>query len=920
MPIQLSQEQQRVVEHRGSHVQVIACAGSGKTEAISRRVASLIEDGVPPASIIAFTFTEKAAAELKERVVRRVRELMGGEVLDTLGPMFVGTIHGYCFRLLQDHIPRYGNHDVLDEHRVAGLLSREHRRLELSRLGAQHWRPIFDFQRNLSVIENELVDPAALAGTDLGDCYRRWCETLDRYRFLTFGQLVAKAVAALEDPAIHARIHAQLCHLIVDEYQDINPAQERLIRLLARDPVQLCVVGDDDQSIYQWRGSEVDNILTFEDRYEAVQTVSLVTNRRSRPRILTEANAFAETITPRLPKEMLHYRASGGPEVVPWLAETAGDEAEVIAAAVARLRDRGFRYRDVAVLFRSVRTSSGPLLDALDARGIPYSCAGRTGLFLQEEVDVLARTYAWLVDRDWQAARFQEPDAVALDDLVAMYQRVFNDGALIPSLREHLDGWKRWVPDNRRPVSLVGDYYRLLHLLGVHQWDLANPGHAARMGALARFAGSLADYEHVTRRGRPVEEDGKPVYRGGTDRGIYYYQRLHSFLQHYARDAYEEFEGEELGGEDAVQVLTVHQAKGLEWPVVFVPSLTSRRFPSSMSGRVQDWLVPEVVFPRRVRARYEGGDAEERRLFYVAMTRARDAVYLSSFERITRRTKPSPYLVEVAGGDPPRLNQLPLPDGPEDPGDDAEPPLPISFSDVAQYETCPLRFRLSALMGFPPTLATELGYGRAIHHVLQQVAEEVRETGELPTPARVEDVLASSFYVPFANRAAYDRLVTAAHRLVGRYMDEHGEDLLRVWATERSFELHLEGGTIAGRADVILDREGGVEDALAIVDYKTADDSRADDLFSFQLAVYAEAARGEGLNVRAAYLHRLHDGSREDQPVDSDAGRIARRRAEAILSDMRAGQFDPRAEEAKCLRCDARSICGHAACSPLDLH
>src|SRR5437667_1593753 len=122
--INLSQEQEQVVAHRGSDLQVIACAGSGKTESISRRIAALIAEGAEPASIVAFTFTERAAAELKERVVRRVGERMGEAFLDRLGPMFVGTIHGYCFRLLQDHVPRYGNYDVLDEHRHAGLLSR----------------------------------------------------------------------------------------------------------------------------------------------------------------------------------------------------------------------------------------------------------------------------------------------------------------------------------------------------------------------------------------------------------------------------------------------------------------------------------------------------------------------------------------------------------------------------------------------------------------------------------------------------------------------------------------------------------------------------------------------------------------------------------------------------------------------------
>jgi len=135
--VQPSEEQQGVIDYRDGHLQVIACAGSGKTEAISRRVAALIEEGVEPQSIVAFTFTERAAESLKTRIIRRVGDRMGDDFLNRLGPMFVGTIHGYCMRVLQDHVPQYGNYDVLDPNQLAGLLSRESKRLELEKFGRQ---------------------------------------------------------------------------------------------------------------------------------------------------------------------------------------------------------------------------------------------------------------------------------------------------------------------------------------------------------------------------------------------------------------------------------------------------------------------------------------------------------------------------------------------------------------------------------------------------------------------------------------------------------------------------------------------------------------------------------------------------------------------------------------------------------------
>ena len=218
--IDLSPAQEQVIRHRGTDLQVIACAGSGKTESISRRIASLILDGAEPSSIVAFTFTERAASELRERTVRRIADAKGPAFRDRLGPMFIGTIHAYCFRLLQDHVPRYGNYDILDENRLAGLLSREHRSLGLGRLGARHWQPIRDFARTVDVMSNELIPAASLDGTPLGECVDAYRGMLDRYHFLTYGTLITAAVDVLEDPVVFARVHGPLRHLLVDEYQE----------------------------------------------------------------------------------------------------------------------------------------------------------------------------------------------------------------------------------------------------------------------------------------------------------------------------------------------------------------------------------------------------------------------------------------------------------------------------------------------------------------------------------------------------------------------------------------------------------------------------------------------------------------------------------------------------------------------------
>jgi DNA helicase-2/ATP-dependent DNA helicase PcrA len=520
----LSLEQEKVVSHRGGHLQVIACAGAGKTEAISRRVSTLIEEGVEPAQIIAFTFTERAAASLKTRITRRIAQAKGPAFLDRLGPMFVGTIHAYCLHMLQDHVPEFGNFDILDENRLAGLLSREYRRLELKKLGDQHWRPISDFLRNADVIENELIDHKRMAKTPFGECYVAYRQMLYRYHFLTYGLLISEAVKALARSEVFERVHGPLRHLIVDEYQDINPAQENLISLLAKPPVHLCVVADDDQAIYQWRGSDVSNMLDFKKRYKSTTSLPLSTNRRSRPTIIETANGFAKSISPRLPKKMHTHRPASEPEVHCWAAETAPDEAEVVADTIEKLVKKGFRYKDIALLFRSVRTSSPPFIEVFEERGIPFRCAGRTGLFMQPEACVLGKSYAWLLDNEWKSDRYGESEAVTLGDLVTEFQDLFNGGEKIAGLPKLFTDWKAEVEAEATPANLVRDLYRLFNLLGVQHFDLDDATISARMGCLARFSQILADFEHVKRRARYVEEDGE--FRGGQDRGIWFYRQL----------------------------------------------------------------------------------------------------------------------------------------------------------------------------------------------------------------------------------------------------------------------------------------------------------------------------------------------------------------------------------------------------------
>jgi DNA helicase-2/ATP-dependent DNA helicase PcrA len=374
----------------------------------------------------------------------------------------------------------------------------------------------------------------------------------------------------------------------------------------------------------------------------------------------------------------------------------------------------------------------------------------------------------------------------------------------------------------------------------------------------------------------------------------------------YANGEFDGFEGEEDLLIDAVDLTTVHSSKGLEWPAVFIPSLTGNRFPSMYSGRSQEWLVPREMFDA---PRYEGGSDDERRLFYVAMTRARDWLSISRHNRVTKaKVAESPFFPAVGQFFvTPSEIVTPALKGliPEDID------LAISYSDLASFMECGLAYRLRQRLGFKPQLAPAIGYGKSIHHVMRVVANFTQATGSVPDTAFLNEILDREFFLPNANKVAHRQLKDAARKLVSKYITEYGSDLHRVWQTEYPFELHLPGVTVSGRADVIIDTGVNGETSLTLIDYKTRTSDEAE--HDIQLQVYASAGRREGLEVADAFVHDMVASDRI--PVDVEQAAVIQ--AELLVVEMagkiKRREFDASPEKSKCGRCDVRSICSKSA-------
>ncbi|MGO2747511.1 ATP-dependent helicase [Microbacterium sp.] len=907
---QLEGDALAAVEHRGSHIQIIAAAGSGKTEVVSQRVASLLAEGEAPESIVAFTFTEKAASELKERIRERVTARMGAEATDQLGRLFVGTIHAYCFRLLQTYVPRYETYTALDANQLTNFLYRSNRIIGIGEAiaGSGVFNSIGTFQRGIDVIENELIAVDSLPPSDFRTAAENYYAELDRHQYMSFGTQIVRAVEALSDPEVHDAVTTPLRHLIVDEYQDVNAAQERLVELLAKPHgrVDVVVVGDDDQAIYQWRGSSVENIVTFTQRYPNVAQFRLLTNRRSRPGIVEIANIFAGTIPGRIDKEMRPSRETDGPSVAMVRDPgTEADAARAIADEILDLHARGLPFRDIAILVRG-RAAYPALLEALEHAGVPVQAGGRSGLFTQPEPQVFGATYAWIAGLDWRTEQYGPRHNVTLPVLLAQYQAVFALGNdRVQELEKHLTAWRERALASTFNESLVRDFYTLMDLLGASTWALTNPLTRNRLGTIARFTAVLADYEGVSWRSRR-DPDNPSEQVGGRSGGEWFYKNLAILMSNYAFGAYDDFSGEEGLSDDGIALGTVHGSKGLEWPAVFLPSLVKTRFPSSRNGRSQDF--PAELIGRFDRSRYEGTDADERRLFYVALTRARDAVLLSSFSRLAggKNRSASPYFDELMRA----YGHQGYPSSATSRSHSAAHDLAITYSELAAFESCPRSYLLKNDLGFMPAIRPELGYGNAVHHTMRVLAERTRATGAAPTAVQVDQLLASEFFLPFANKAGHREMKEKARRLVMRYVTDHSGDLLRTWATERPFELFLDGVVVSGRADVIYDTHQGEMGQLALVDYKTSTGGAVDAL---QLQIYAEAGRREGLDVSAAFVHDL--GAESRIPIDVSAAAISRAETQIIatVDSLRRREFEPRPGRRKCRECDVRALCSAAA-------
>lgn len=1025
----MTEGQQEAVRSDKRRLLIVAGAGSGKTEVMARRVAWWVGvEGVEQRDIVAFTFTERAAEEMKLRIRRRLKDIApeGKEI--PLGEMYVGTIHGFCIDKLREFWPdEYHNYDILDEGaRMALIQDSFHGTLSLNRLkeatGEQHQRTVIEqFIRAYDLLNDnarfEVCLPSAEMPINMGEEEREWCKeaglTTDvgdeeaatafarsaaRYyaylrcrRFLDFSTSQSELVRKLkaEPSAIRPNVR-----LVVDEMQDINPVQRELIDLLQGFHGCLTAVGDHRQAIYAWRGARVEIISDYWEAFKSdpeATVVNLRENFRSTPRIISLANKWAETIGANGGMEAEGMEHGGSPRRIDHHAShiarlqfaDRGAESAWIAKAIRELvpdgasetarhdKPRSSEYRglalsDIAVLVRTSRDAR-QYMKALADRGIAAVVRAGPDLFSQPEVLLILSALAESagVDEFWGApgratslpGRVKSvldledtpltPEAVYLAAAEAVRQeglefpelvqdRLFfaaqairrrvSGGVRLPhldaqSFRKDLRSFLTSRPDQLRRLFPQRIFHMLLGEGEVEAWDAGE-----ERGRTAMF--------HLGALSKLITGIETP----GWTRVDAFRRQIIGLCQYGEQQGRVE-EQPLMVQPDAVSICTIHAVKGLEFAAVFLADVNAHRFPGNQAKtKVKVPLGEDIAREVSLESLSDNENHDgERRLMYVALTRAERFLFISA----NSRTKSKFFrglegMVEAVGGiadgEPSEVLQE-LRRSPKDHKRDIN--FATSFSDLRYYFECPHDFYLRKVLGFAPTIGQEFGYGRGVHNLMRAVHAEPKRWAELAAdPASLERevrklINQGLFYLRYTVGTPADNMRNKGVRVAMDYIRHYiGELGSLSFEPEKPFEAVIDfadgtgdGALVSGAIDLV---RGDDPPRVTLIDFKSGDmetDKRkqlSEEQMRRQIGIYALAAKKEfeyqpDMGI-VRYLDEGHPAAQQlEISLDNASMERAREEVSSAVTAIRARVFDRGpTTQSRCATCDFMNFCGRS--------
>jgi len=919
----LNPAQQAAVLHNKGPLLVVAGAGTGKTQVITRRIAHLImERGVAAEQILALTFTDKAALEMQERV----DALLPYGVVDTN----IMTFHSFGDQIVREYGMEIGLNPVSTVMSSAQQLIflRDH----FDELKLDYFAPIGrpdsllgELSRYFGRLKEEMVtaeqymtykapEDEQERHTELAQAYATYCRLTREQGLMDFADQIAIPLEILEKrPSVARQLRERYHYILVDEFQDTNVAQNKLVQQIAGEAGNVMVVGDDDQSIYKFRGAAISNILAFSNSYKDTEQIVLTENYRSTQEVLDAAYQLIQHNNPdRLEvhnniNKQLHGQSSGAaPELI--TAVTFEDEIEQVVRRIAEAIGSGESPGEIAVLLRK-RSQADPVIRALQAENIDYYYSGKQSLYDRPEVAVLTDFLRVVTNPHDSVAlhHLLESEAFALPvpTLMALGSKAKQLNLPLESLLEDhqdiLDKLQVWREASRE-LSVGQLLFKFSedtgYLDSLVEAARQDPAKEQRVRNVASFFSSISEYEKVAE-----------------DTSALGYQTLADSLRAVG-DTPQAEDGE--ASPDQVQILTVHAAKGLEFNRVFIIDLVAQTFPSrNMRSGLE---VPTDLLHEAVPEEGVAHTAEERRLMYVALTRAKTHLTLSwaADHGGKRAKKPSPFIAEALGAEPAAGEIVTVQGVLQFTKNFAAKPHPtvlqaarffqgdwlaLTPHQIDDYLICPQNFYYLHVLEVPQPPQAGLMYGTLMHSLIQAYYTQ-RKQGQVDTKMLHDALDASWRSEGFLSKGQELRRKQQAHTTLESFMLRAEQSDRQPSRMEQPFEFELPDMKlrVRGRIDAIFETgETEIRDykTSQVDDQKKADKNARD---SLQLATYALAWEQMTQQAPAKLILDYVETGIEGTTTPTDKSREELlNKIQQVVNGIRSGDFQPQGNHFYCV-------------------
>lgn len=973
----LNQEQKEAVTHTDGPLLIVAGAGTGKTTVITKKIAYLIEQGLAkPDEILALTFTDKSAGEMEERVDR----LLPYGYVD----LWISTFHSFCEKILKERGIEIGlpEFKILTETEQWVLL-----RKNLDKFNLDYYKPrgnptkfVRALLTHFSRAKDEVISPEAylehaknikLDGdttpsnspfgkggegdfnenkkiTEVADAYHTYSQLLLEEGALDFGDLINWTLKLFnERPRILAEYRAKFKYILVDEFQDTNLAQYELVKLLAAPKNNLTVVGDDDQSIYRFRGASMSNILTFDKDFPNSKKIVLTQNYRSGQNILDSAYKFISLNNPNrleiklggnLSKKLAANVSIPG-EVILLEEASLDEEVAQIIKKILELKNADISWNDFAILVRA-NDSAKPFIHQAEILGIPYQFMASRGLYHKPPVSHLIAFLKLLDNYRESSAMFKLLTlpvwGISAYDIADLNYHAKKKALSLYEICEHLELYCKNEQLIKKIKDIVVYLGKAREVAKVKKASQIIYGFLDNQGILKYYAG-LPD---------SVEKRNTFSYLNKFYKKIKEYERNNEGT--HARDFLEmlemELEAGDVGalprdpdeGPEMIKISTVHAAKGLEFKYVFIANLVDKRFPSMERNEAIE-LPKELV--KEILPEGDIHIEEERRLFYVAMTRAKEKLFLTWGKDYggARLKKPSRFLYEMglAKMDTKKKKieqnlyseQVKL--APRSPEGEVGYSIPkhFSYSQLKAFESCPYQYKLRHILNIPTEGGYQASFGRSIHNTLQNFFIKINEGAGKSQSALFGEKTASAFSSLTVLEEIYNKEwiddwyesqeAMATHKKTGWnalkiYYEKLKSAPPKTPYLEQEFTIKFGDDSLKGVIDRIDELSGGKH---LIMDYKTGKapkDGKLEFADKEQLLIYFLAAR-DILQLHPETLALnfiIEDKIIEFTPKETDLEKI-RNWVAGKIKEIKNMDFTATPEEHTCRFCDYNKICDY---------